>query len=122
METAIGLVVGFLGGAFLTIVGAVLIVRLQQERRRLGYEVLTAEVIVPELRPNSGIRIVANKALMDPGSMTAEREEFIPVKKLFGFRVRLQNTGNAALESQRVVITLDNEAKVISAEVESSPD
>jgi hypothetical protein len=45
----------------------------------------------------------------------------VPAGKVYGFRVRLKNTGNVPIESQEVFIALDPDAKMLSLEVEEAP-
>jgi hypothetical protein len=119
-DTALGIAIGFAGGAVLTILGALTIAFLQGQRKRLGYEVLTAGVVIPELSPSTGIRVTVERSLVDPDASPGT--EYLPVNKLYGFRVNIQNTGNVVLTGQRVSISLDSVAKIISVEIEHAPD
>ncbi|MDP2674546.1 MAG: hypothetical protein Q8Q00_06540 [Dehalococcoidia bacterium] len=120
------MVIGIVIGVVLTVVGALLLSHLQRERRRLAYEVLTAEVIIPDVRDRSGLHIMVDSALLGASSRAesaeAAAEALTEVKKVYGFRVGLRNVGNAVIENQQISIRLDDSARIISLGVEFAPD
>jgi hypothetical protein len=94
---------------------------LRRERKELGYEVLSANVLIPgppEATPDIGI-IVRNR-LIDKEHATPEA--FSPVERVLGFRVRIKNSGNMPLQSQVVTLELGSGAITLSGSVEKQPD
>lgn len=124
METAVGLAIGFAGGVVLTVLGAILIVRFQRQRRELGYEIVSANVIIPKLsQPNPAARVVVRRSALEGREWRAEDpDEPVPVDEVYGFRVRLRNCGNTVLDRQAVRLSFDEGTKVILANIESGPE
>lgn len=124
MGTAIGLGAGVLGGIVLTVLGAILVVRFQTQRRQLGYEILSANVIIPKLtQPNPAARVVVRRSALEGREWHAEDpDEPVPVDEVYGFRVRLRNCGNAVLDRQAVRLSFEEGTKVILANMESGPE
>lgn len=124
METAVGLGIGFGGGVVLTILGAILTVRLQRQRCELGYEILSANVIIPKLtEPNPAAAVVVRRSALEGRPWGPdEPDEPVPVEEVYGFRVRLRNCGNVVLHDQAVRVTFDQSTKVILANMESAPE
>lgn len=120
METVVGMALGLVVGAFLSLLGTRYLWLLQRERMELGYEVLSSHVIIPKLaKPTPDIRVVVRAALIGEGDNT---QEYLPVDEIRGFRVKIRNTGNTVIEGQRIIFELDNRSKAISLEPEDYPD
>jgi hypothetical protein len=88
----------------------------------LGYEILSANVIIPKLRrSNPDVRIAVRRGAIEL-AIGHGAEEFVDIDELYGFRVRLRNRGNTVLENQPVAFRFDERARVILAELESGPE
>jgi len=121
--TAVGLAVGLLGGIVLTVLGAILVVRFQRQRRQLGYEILSANVIIPRLaRPNPAVQILVKESVLDTGHDDPRDLAVVPVDEVFGFRIRIRNAGNGELVKQSVTFQFPPGAKVILADLEALPE
>jgi hypothetical protein len=92
---------------------------LQRPRLQLGWEILSASVIIPRLRnpmPNISVAVKANL-------LGHEGEALTPVDEdILGFRIRIKNTGNQLISKQTVTFFMGDGAKVLSIEPETQPD
>jgi len=115
-------ILAFGGGVAAAVIGAVVAVGIEMWRRTrkvLGWEELSANVIIPfESRPGEDLEVRVRSSLVQE---EGERDDFVPVGRVYGFRVRLKNVGNVPIESQEVFLTLDDSAKMLSLEVEQGP-
>lgn len=117
MEMILGITIG----AFLTLLGSYWLFVLQRKRKRLGYEVLSANLVIPfESKPGDSLRVVVKREVVADDAELIE-QEFITVGKVYGFRVMLRNTGNETIQNQAVLIQLDDNAKIVATEVEHAP-
>lgn len=111
-----------MGGVAAAVIGAVVAVAIEMWRRTrktLGFEVLSRGLIIPfESQPGDDLEIRVKAELV---GRTDAAEPFVPAGRVYGFRVRLKNSGNVPIESQEIFITLDPEAKMLSLEVEEAP-
>lgn len=107
--------------ALITLAGTYYFWVRQRSRRELGYEILSANVIIPKLpKKTPDIQVMVKSSLLSghaEGMM-----EYKPVEEILGFRVRIRNTGNQVLENQQVRFTMDEKARIISIEPEETPD
>jgi len=117
-------VAGLLVGVVLTLVGQRYILGLSRERRAVGYEILTAGVIIPKrTEPNPAAAIVVRRSALEGRTWApGEPDEPVPVEEVYGFRVRLRNCGNVVLHNQAVRLSFDESAKVILTNMESAPE
>lgn len=122
--TAIGLGAGLLLGIALTVLGAILVVRFQRQRRELGYEILSANVVIPKLtQANPAATVMVRRSALEGRRLDpAESDELVAVEEILGFRVGVRNCGNVVLHSQPVRLTFDGSAKVILANMETAPE
>lgn len=121
MDIVLGIAVGVILGVIFTYLFAHRLFVLQRKRKRLGYEVLSADIVIPfESKPGGGLQVTVKKQLIaDDGESISE--EYVPAGIVFGFRVLLRNIGNETLENQTVHIKLDDRAKIVATEIESLP-
>jgi len=119
-DTIVGLVGGAVLAALVTLAGTYYFWVLQRSRKELGYEVLSANVIIPKLqKPTPDIQVMARSSLLrDDGG----EADYVPVDEVFGFRIRVRNTGNVPVENQDVAFIMDYHARVISVEMEEYPE
>ena len=119
METAIATGIGIVASVLVTFAGSYWLFVLQRKRTELGFQVLSANVLIPgppEETPD--IKLLVRSKLIDPGIS----EEFSEVAEVLGFRVLLKNTGTEPLEKQSVTIDLEEPAVTLSANIERKPD
>jgi hypothetical protein len=120
METAVGIIGGAAIGAILTLAGTYWLWVLQRHRKQLGYEVVSAHVVIPKLeKPTPDIKVMVRESLLN---QDGSADEFVAVDEICGFRIRVRNTGNQVVEDQLVTFSMDKRAKVISVEAEEYPD
>ena len=114
-------ILAFVGGVAAALIGAVVAVGIEIWRRRrrvLGWEMLSANVIIPfESRPGGDLEVRVRSSLVEDD----DGDEFVPAGKVYGFRVCLKNVGNVPIEAQEVFLSLDPAAKMLSLEVEEAP-
>jgi len=117
-------VAGLLAGVVLTMVGQRYIFGLSRERRAVGYEILTANVIIPSLaRPNPAVRLTVKQSVLDTGWDDPDDTDFVDVDEVYGFRVRIRNAGNRHLVNpQPVTFRFPPGTKAIMADLECSPE
>jgi hypothetical protein len=122
--TAVGLAVGLVVGIPLALLGQRYLFALLRERKALGYEILAAGVIIPEvtqLNPAASV-VVRRSALEGRERDPAQPDDLVAVDEVYGFRVRVRNCGNAILDNQAVRLSFDERSKVILANMESGPE
>jgi hypothetical protein len=111
-----------IGGVVAALIGAVAAISIEAWRRKrkiLGFEILSAGLIIPfESQAGDDLEVRVRSTLVQDA---VEAEEFVPAGKVYGFRVRLKNVGNVPIESQDVFVMLDGGAKMLSLEVEEGP-
>jgi len=129
VATAIGLGAGFVGGVVLSVAGAVLVVRFQRQRLRIGYRMLSAGPIVPfETKPGDPLRVVVRRDAV-PATvgevLTEEQREYSDAGRVYGFRIVLRNTGGETIRGDEkspgldALFELDESATILSITVES---
>ena len=120
MEAATGIIGGLVAGALVTLAGTYYLWVLQRRSKELGYERLSAHVVIPKLeKPTPDIKVLVRESLLD---QKGSSDNFVAVDQIRGFRIRVRNTGNEVLQDQRVTFTMDKEARIISVEAEKYPD
>jgi len=115
-------ILAFVGGVAAALIAAVVAVGIEMWRRTrkvLGWEELSANLIIPfESEPGGDLEVrVRSSLVQEPGG----DDDFVPAGRVYGFRVRLKNLGNVPIESQEVFLVLDDSAKMLSLEVEQGP-
>jgi len=118
------LIVSFVAGVLLTVLGAVLVVRFQRDRLKLGYRVLRAAPIIPfETSPGDKLRVVvkASSGGNRDGQASDQDSDYVDAGRVYGFDVLVRNTGNAMIRGDQgsegldVLIELCEPAVILSA-------
>ena len=117
-------VAGLVAGVLVALAGQRYIFGLSRERRAVGYDILTAGVIIPKrTEPNPAAAIVVRRSALEGRAWApGEPDEPVPVEEVYGFRIRLRNCGNVVLHNQAVRLSFDESAKVILTNLESAPE
>ena len=121
MDIVVGIIGGVVAGTLVTLIGTKYLWGLQRPRRELGYDILSAHVLIPgppEATPD--IKLTVRNRLIDPAS--TKPDDFSEVEEVIGFRILLKNTGDHLLDEQVVVIDLGEPVTTLSASIEKQPD
>lgn len=118
--TVIGAVAGILAGIPLSLVGYRYLAELTRQKRRLGYQVVSANVIIPKLpKENPDVRVMVAESVLTPGG---DPTTFADVEEIYGFRVRIRNSGNVELTDQVATFQFPRATKIILADFETAPE
>lgn len=107
------IIAGFIGGAIISVIATLLIVKGQRQRKELSYRIEVRPFIIPGVPGRAGAR-------WDPNVKVFYGDK--EVSQLFPFKVTFRNTGNQTLEELPIKLEPSVGAKILNLIVGHSKD
>lgn len=99
------IIAGFIGGAIITVIATLLVVKWQRQHKELSYRVEVRPFIAPEEPERPGVKWDSNVRIL-----YKDKE----VSQLFPFRISFRNTGNQTLQDLRVRLRSNAGAEILN--------